>query len=88
MIPVIFLTVGQHDAQGQSTEVQEQFVKDAGKEAAAVLGFTSAFAAYGAFFIPNGFGTSIAATEGPQAALLRLLVVSAQQNRPYQGKTI
>lgn len=69
MIPVIFLTERQRDAQGKDTEAQEQAFKDAGKEAAAVLGFTSAFAAYGAFFIPKGFGTSIAATGGPQAAL-------------------
>ena len=69
MIPVIFLTERQRDAQGKGAEAQEQAVKDAGKEAAAVLGFTSAFAAYGAFFIPKGFGTSIAATGGPQAAL-------------------
>ncbi|MDD2542290.1 MAG: NarK family nitrate/nitrite MFS transporter [Desulfuromonadaceae bacterium] len=69
MIPVIFLTERQHEAQGKGAEAQEQAVKDAGKEAAAVLGFTSAFAAYGAFFIPKGFGTSISATGGPQAAL-------------------
>ncbi|MDD2733489.1 MAG: NarK family nitrate/nitrite MFS transporter [Desulfuromonadaceae bacterium] len=69
MIPVIFLTERQRDAQGKGADAQEQAVKDAGKEAAAVLGFTSAFAAYGAFFIPKGFGTSIAATGGPQAAL-------------------
>lgn len=69
MIPVIFLTERQRDAQGKGAEAQEQAVKDAGKEAAAVLGFTSAIAAYGAFFIPKGFGTSISMTGGPQAAL-------------------
>lgn len=74
MIPVIFLTERQRDAQGKGAEAQEQAVKDAGKEAAAVLGFTSAIAAYGAFFIPKGFGTSIAATGGPQAALYGFVV--------------
>ena len=74
MIPVIFLTERQRDAQGKGTEAQEQALKDAGKEAAAVLGFTSAIAAYGAFFIPKGFGTSIAATGGPQAALYGFVV--------------
>ncbi len=69
MIPVIFLTERQRDAQGKGAEAQEQAVKDANKESAAVLGFTSAFAAYGAFFIPKSFGTSIAATGGPDAAL-------------------
>ena len=39
------------------------------KEAAAIIGFTSAIAAYGAFFIPKSYGTSIAMTGAPQAAL-------------------
>jgi NNP family nitrate/nitrite transporter-like MFS transporter len=74
MIPVIFLTERQRDAQGKGADAQEQAVKDAGKEAAAVLGFTSAIAAYGAFFIPKGFGTSISATGGPQAALYGFVI--------------
>lgn len=69
MIPVIFLTQHQRAAQGKSAAAQEQAVKDANKEAAAVLGFTSAFAAYGAFFIPKSFGTSIAVSGGPELAL-------------------
>lgn len=69
MIPVIFLTERQRDAAGKGEAAAEQAIKDAAKEAAAVLGFTSAFAAYGAFFIPKSFGSSIAATGGPQAAL-------------------
>ena len=47
------------DADGKGAEAQEQAIKDANKEAAAVLGFTSAFAAYGGFFIPKSYGTSI-----------------------------
>lgn len=39
------------------------------KESAAITGFTSAIAAYGAFFIPKGFGLSIDATGGAGAAL-------------------
>jgi len=39
------------------------------KESAAIIGFTSAVAAYGAFFIPKAYGTSIALTGTPQAAL-------------------
>ena len=74
MIPVIFLTERQRDAQGKGAEAQEQAVKDANKESAAVLGFTSAFAAYGAFFIPKSFGTSIAATGGPDTALYGFIV--------------
>src|SRR5690606_24987044 len=44
-------------------------LRQAEKESAAIIGFTSAIAAYGAFFIPKGYGTSIALTGGPQAAL-------------------
>lgn len=43
------------------------------KESAAITGFTSAIAAFGAFFIPKAYGTSIAATGGPQAALYAFL---------------
>jgi len=74
MIPVIFLTERQRDAEGKGSDAQEQAVKDANKESAAVLGFTSAFAAYGAFFIPKSFGTSIAATGGPDAALYGFII--------------
>ena len=41
----------------------------ADREAAAVIGFTSAIAAYGAFYIPRAYGSSIAATGGAEAAL-------------------
>ena len=74
MIPVIFLTERMRDAAGKGAAEEEQAVKDANKEAAAVLGFTSAFAAYGAFFIPKSYGTSIALTGGPQAALYLFIV--------------
>ncbi len=43
--------------------------RQAEKESAAIIGFTSAIAAYGAFFIPKSFGSSIAMTGGPDAAL-------------------
>jgi NNP family nitrate/nitrite transporter-like MFS transporter len=43
--------------------------KQADMESAAIIGFTSAIAAYGAFFIPKSYGTSIALTGGAQAAL-------------------
>ncbi|MGE0153507.1 MAG: nitrate/nitrite transporter [Reyranellaceae bacterium] len=41
----------------------------ADKESAAIIGFTSAIAAYGAFFIPKSYGSSIAATGSPELAL-------------------
>ena len=43
--------------------------RQAEMESAAIIGFTSAVAAYGAFFIPKAYGTSIAMTGAPVAAL-------------------
>ncbi|MBO1027417.1 MFS transporter [Ochrobactrum sp. SD129] len=47
---------------------------EASKESAAITGFTSAIAAFGAFFIPKGYGTSISMTGGPEAALWAFLI--------------
>ena len=44
-------------------------VRQAEKESAAITGFTSAIAAFGAFFIPKGYGSSIALTGGVEMAL-------------------
>jgi NNP family nitrate/nitrite transporter-like MFS transporter len=44
------------------------------KESAAIIGFTSAMAAYGAFFIPKSYGSSIAMTGGPEAALWAFMI--------------
>jgi NNP family nitrate/nitrite transporter-like MFS transporter len=44
-------------------------LKQAERESSAIIAFTSAIAAYGAFFIPKAYGTSIAITGGPEAAL-------------------
>lgn len=48
-------------------------LRQAEKEAAAIIGFTSAIAAYGAFFIPKAYGTSIAMSGGIEAALYGFL---------------
>lgn len=69
MIPVIFMTERLRAAEGQGEAATVQAKRDAAKESAAVLGFSSAIAAFGAFFIPKSFGTSIALTGGPEAAL-------------------
>ena len=47
--------------------------RQAEKESAAIIGFTSAIAAYGAFFIPKAYGTSISMTGGPEFALAGFL---------------
>jgi len=77
MVPVIFLTERQREAAGKGGVAQEQAIKDANKEAAAVLGFSSALGAYGGFFIPKSYGTSIAMTGGPEAALYGFVIFYA-----------
>ncbi len=69
MIPVIFLNERQREASGKGGEAEEQAVRDANKEAAAVLGFSSAMAAYGGFFIPMSYGIAISTFGGPAYAL-------------------
>jgi NNP family nitrate/nitrite transporter-like MFS transporter len=71
MIPVIFGTLHERLAGGPSDAAK----KDAAKEAAAVLGFSSAIAAYGAFFIPRAFGISMKSTGSPAGAFLGFIVV-------------
>lgn len=51
----------------------DDLLKQSDKESAAIIGFTSAVAAYGAFFIPKSFGSSIAATGGAEMALYGFL---------------
>jgi len=51
--------------------------KQAEREAAAITGFTSAIAAFGAFFIPKSFGSSIALTGSVDAALWGFLAFYA-----------
>jgi len=66
MIPVIFW---QDRKKALAGKPQEEVRKAAERESAAVIGFSSAIGAFGAFFIPKSYGTSIAATGGPDAAL-------------------
>ncbi len=47
----------------------DDYRKQCERESAAIIAFTSAIAAYGAFFIPKAYGTSIGLTGGPEAAL-------------------
>jgi len=69
MIPVIFATERTREAAGKGKQAQEQALKEGNKEAAAVLGFSGAIGAYGGFFIPKSYGTSISLTGGPEMAL-------------------
>jgi len=49
-------------------------LRQAERESAAIIGFTSAIAAYGAFFIPKAYGSSIVMTGGPEAALWAFMI--------------
>jgi NNP family nitrate/nitrite transporter-like MFS transporter len=76
MIPAIFLIERQRAAAAAGQPLA-QAQREAAKEAAAVLGFTSAVAAFGAFFIPKSFGSSIALTGGAEAALYAFILFYA-----------
>lgn len=69
MIPIIFINRNRACvARGEFSAIQG--THNANKQSGVVVGITSAFAAYGAFFIPKSYGTSIRLTGGPQAALM------------------
>ncbi len=69
MIPIIFQIERERAAKGKGEAAQKQAKLDAAKESAAVLGFSGAIGAYGGFFIPQSFGTSIKMTGAPDTAL-------------------
>jgi len=69
MIPIIYMT--KNNARGGAAGTVDQTAMNvANKQSGSVVGITAAFAAYGAFFIPKGYGTSIELTGGPTAALV------------------
>jgi NNP family nitrate/nitrite transporter-like MFS transporter len=74
MISIIFLNQRQREAAGKGKEADVQAVKKGNTEAGAVLGFASAFGAFGGFYIPMSYGTSISTTGGPEAALYLFIV--------------
>jgi NNP family nitrate/nitrite transporter-like MFS transporter len=71
MIPVI---MAKEMGRLMPTADAETRRRQAEKESAAITGFTSAIAAFGAFFIPKSYGSSIALTGGPSAALWGFLI--------------
>jgi NNP family nitrate/nitrite transporter-like MFS transporter len=77
MIPVIFMTAHQRAAAGRGKEAEENAIREGNKEAAAVLGFAGAIGAYGGFFIPKSYGTSMTMTGSPEAALYVFVVFYA-----------
>lgn len=69
MIPVIFTELKSREAAGRGEAAQAAAAKEGTVLGAAAVGFAGAFGAYGGFFIPKSYGTSIAATGGPELAL-------------------
>ncbi|WP_411833189.1 NarK family nitrate/nitrite MFS transporter [Pseudoxanthomonas mexicana] len=74
MIPVIFRTLHERWSAGGDEAAQTAARRQAGIESAAVIGFSSAIGAYGGFFIPKSYGSSIAMTGGPEMALYGFIV--------------
>jgi NNP family nitrate/nitrite transporter-like MFS transporter len=77
MIPSIFREENLQKARGRGDAGRALALKAAGIESGAALGFIGAIGACGGYFIPRGFGASIAATGGPQLALLVYLAFYA-----------
>lgn len=69
MIPVIFLTEAMRGVDRNDPAAVASANKEGNTLGAATLGFTAAMAAYGGFFIPKSYGSSIALTGAPNAAL-------------------
>jgi MFS transporter, NNP family, nitrate/nitrite transporter len=66
MIPVI---MGKEVARLMPQLTPEERARQGAMESAAIIAFTSAIGAYGGFFIPKAYGTSIAMTGSPVGAL-------------------
>src|ERR1700689_5217842 len=69
MIPSSFREENLGKAQGKGEAGRAMAIKTASIESGAAVGFIGAVGACGGYFIPSGFGKSIAITGGPQLAL-------------------
>jgi NNP family nitrate/nitrite transporter-like MFS transporter len=71
MIPIIFRTLRERRVPDLNDAiVLEQAQREGSTEGAAAMGFSSAVAAFGGFFIPIACGASISLTGSPQGALI------------------
>ncbi|MCE9600047.1 MAG: NarK family nitrate/nitrite MFS transporter [Spirochaetia bacterium] len=73
MIPIIYMTKNNV----QPGHASPAAMNNANRQSGAVVGLTSAFAAYGAFFIPKSYGTSIELTGAPIAAIVTFAIFYA-----------
>jgi NNP family nitrate/nitrite transporter-like MFS transporter len=69
IVPTVFLTLHQRWAAGKGQTEQDAALKKGEVEASVALGFTSAIAALGMFFIPAVFAISIETTGSPRLGL-------------------
>ncbi len=74
MIPVIFRALHDRLSINLDADSKVAATRQAGIESAAVIGFSSAIGAYGGFFIPKSYGTSITMTGGPELALYGFII--------------
>ena len=70
MIPTIYRTLHERRATERRDEAALEPHRASVTEAAAAMGFSSAVAAFGGFFIPMAYGASIHLTGGPRSALI------------------
>ena len=73
MIPVVFIADRRRAFAGQADAAQRALTEGT-LESAASLGFASAIAAFGGFFIPKAYGTAVSLTGGTTAALYPFFV--------------
>jgi MFS transporter, NNP family, nitrate/nitrite transporter len=73
MIPVVFIADRRRAFAGQADAAQRA-LSEGTLESAASLGFASAIAAFGGFFIPKAFGTAVSLTGATTAALYPFFV--------------
>ncbi|HEL4165787.1 TPA: nitrate/nitrite transporter, partial [Stenotrophomonas maltophilia] len=74
MIPVIFRTLHERWSANDNAEGKVAAAHQASIESAAVVGFSGAIGAYGGFFIPKSYGSSITLTGSPDMALYGFVV--------------
>lgn len=74
MVPIVFLIDRMHAYDLQGDLGRARALKEATLEAATALGFISALAAFGAFYIPGVFGLSISLTGSPVMAIQLFLI--------------
>jgi MFS transporter, NNP family, nitrate/nitrite transporter len=72
MIPVVFIADRRRAFAGRAN-AEQRALAEGTLESAAALGFASAIAAFGGFFIPKAYGTAVALTGGTTAALYPFL---------------